>query len=210
MSRTAWLGTAFAAAVALTPLMLAAQKLTDRMLPLPETSRRHRELEKPAQPGGIYEVWTVGAPPEMMLGWYLRKLNRLSPVKDGELDRANVILGDTRPPMSYHITLHTFEDECMDSTHTNGASGGTASCTRLRRGKQKRTTLDNNRVSFEMGEWIDRITFSWYVRESSGALVRRQIELRDIGLSPDWKRYTLVTQITLEREIVEPATAPSP
>jgi hypothetical protein len=145
----------------------------------------------------------------MMLGWYLRKLNRLSPVKDGNMDPANVILGDTRPPMSYHITLHTFEDECIDSAQTSGASGGTAACTRMRLGKQKRTTLDNNRVSFEMGEWIEKITFTWLVREPSGALVRRQIELRDTGLSPDWKRYTLVSQITLERDIVEPATAPS-
>jgi hypothetical protein len=209
MSRTAWIGT-LAAVVALAPAMLAAQKLTDPMLPLPETSRRHRELEKPASPGGIYEVWTVGAPPEMMLGWYLRKLNRLSPVKDGNLDRANVILGDTRPPMSYHITLHTFDDECMDSAQTGGASGGTASCTRMRLGKQKRTTLDNNRVSFEMGEWIDKITFSWYVREATGPLVRREIELRDTGLSNDWKRYTLITQITLKREVVDSAPAPSP
>ena len=209
MSRTAWMGT-LAAVVALAPAMLAAQKLTDPMLPLPETSRRHRELEKPAPPGGIYEVWTVGAPPEMMLGWYLRKLNRLSPVKDGNLDRANVILGDTRPPMSYHITLHTFDDECMDSAQTGGASGGTASCTRMRLGKQKRTTLDNNRVSFEMGEWIDKITFSWYVREATGPLVRREIELRDTGLSNDWKRYTLITQITLKREVVDSAPAPSP
>jgi hypothetical protein len=194
----------------LTPAMLAAQKLTDPMLPLPETSRRHRELEPPPQPGRINEVWTVGAPPEMMLGWYLRKLNRLSPVKDAELDTANVILGDTRPPMSYHITLHTFEDECMDSTQTSAASGGAPSCTRLRLGKQKRRTLDNNRVSFEMGEWIDKITFTWYIREPTGALVRRQIELRDTGLSDDWKRYTLVSQITLQREVVQPATVPSP
>ena len=210
MTRTAWLGTALGAVVLLAPVALAAQKLTDRMLPLPETSRRHRELEPPEQPGRMYEVWTVGAPPEMMLGWYLRKLNRLSPVKDGELDTAKVILGDTRPPMSYHITLHQFDDECMDSTQTSGASGNGPSCTRMRLGKQKRTTLDNNRVSFEMGEWIEKITFTWYIREPSGALVRRQIELRDTGLSPDWKRYTLVSQITLQRDVVEPATTPSP
>jgi hypothetical protein len=180
------------------------------MLPLPETSQRLRQLEPPPEPGRLFEVWRVGAPPEMLLGWYLRRLNRLSPARDRALDTADVIMGDTRPPMSYHITLHTFEDQCMDSSETASAAGeGARTCTRWRLGKTKRRILDNNRVSFELGEWIERITFSWYVRELTGELVRRQIELRDTGLSDDWKRYTLVTQITLEREVLQPA-APSP
>jgi hypothetical protein len=206
--RSVW-SVALAAAL-VTPPTLAAQKLTDPMLPLPETSQRVRQLEPPPDGSGrIFEVWRVGAPPEMMLGWYLRRLNRLSPLKDGTLDTANAIMGDTRPPMTYHITLHKFDDECMDAGVTSAPGDTTRPCTHWRFGKQKRRTLDNNRVSINMGEWIERITFTWWVRELTGALVRRQIELRDTGLSDDWKRYTLVTQITLEREAVQPA-APSP
>ena len=33
-----------------------------------------------------------------------------------------------------------------------------------------------------------------------------EVEMRDTGLSDDWKRYTLVTQIVLLREVLEPAT----
>ena len=98
------------------------------------------------------------------------------------LDTANVILGDTRPPMTYHITFHKFDDECMDAGATSVTPGDTTgSCTRWRLGKQKFRTLDNNRVSFELGEWIERVTFMWYVREPSGELVRRRTELRDTG-----------------------------
>ena len=200
--RFVWSAALAAALAVFSPPTLAAQKLTDPMLPLPETSRHLRKLEPPPDGSGrIFEVWTVGAPPEMMLGWYLRKLNRLSPVKNGELDTANVIMGDTRPPMSYKITFHPFEDECMDSTATK------ETCTKWKLGTLKRRTLDNNRVSFELGEWIERVVFTWYVRELNGELIRRRIELRDTGLSDDWKRYTLVTQITLEREVLQPAAA---
>jgi hypothetical protein len=204
-----WTVLSLVTVVALAPATLAAQKLTDPMLPLPETSKRLRQLEPPPDGSGrIFEVWRVGAPPEMMLGWYLRRLNRLSPVRDGTLDTSNVIVGDTRPPMSYHVTYHTFADECMDSAATTPASNeGARACTRWRFAKEKRRSLDNNRVSIEMGEWIERVTFTWYVRELSGELVRRQIELRDTGLSDDWKRYTLVTQMTLQRDVVQPAAA---
>ena len=202
-----------AAVVAVTPLSLAAQKLTDPTMPLPETSRRMRELEPPATAGDgvtvpMFEVWRVGAPPEMLLGWYLRRLNRLSPVKDAVLDTADVRVGDTRPSMTFHLTFHTFEDECMDPVPAaSTSSDGTHPCSRWRRGTMKRRILDNNRVGYEQQLWIETITFLWYDREAaSGAIVRRQIELRDTGLSDDWKRYNLVTQITLEREVLHPAT----
>lgn len=186
-----------------------AQKLTDRTMPLPETAIRQRQLEPPGGtgPGGMFEVWRVGAPPEMLLGWYSRSLNRLSPIKDGVLDTANIIMGDTRPPMTYHIALHTFEDKCADPVETTLVSSDTThACKRWKLGKDKRRILDNNRVGYEWGEWIEKITFTWFIRELNGELVRRQIELLDTGLSDDWKRYTLVTQITLQREVLEPAT----
>ena len=51
----------------------------------------------------------------MLLSWYLRRLNFLSPNKDRVLDTAEVRTADTRPPMTYHITFHMFDDECRDS-----------------------------------------------------------------------------------------------
>jgi hypothetical protein len=142
----------------------------------------------------------------MLLGWYLRRLNGLSPVRDGPLDTAGVRMGDpnVRPPMSYHIRFHTFEDQCADSGEAQPALiDAVRLCKRWKRGFEKRRTLDNNRVGYELGVWIDRATLTWFTRDSTGGLVRRQIELRDTGLSDDWKRYTLVTQITLEREVLE-------
>jgi len=199
-----------AAAVTLAPA-LAAQKQTDRSMPLPETSRRLRQLEPPEGSEGarvqIHEVWQVGAPPEMLLRWYLRRLNFLSPNKDRVLDTAEVRTGDTRPPMTYHITFHMFDDECRDPVPTTPASTGEAApCTAKRFGKEKRRTLDNNRVGFEQGAWIERVTFMWLTRDANGEMLRRTIEMRDTGLSDDWKRYTLVTQIVLFREVLEPAT----
>jgi hypothetical protein len=197
-------GAAVAAVVAFTPL-LAAQKLTDKTMPLPQTSTRQRQLE-PAV-GHMYEVWRVAASPELLLGWYLRALNRLSPSKDAVLDTADVMMGNTRPPMTYHIALHSFKDQCADNGDTTHlASDTTYHCTQWRIGKQKLRTLDDNRVGFGFGDWIESITFMWYIRELTGEIVRRRIELRDVGLSDDWKRYTLLTQITLERDTLKAAS----
>lgn len=197
-------GAAVAAAVAAFPPTLTAQKLTDKSMPLPGTSARQRQLEPPAV-GHMYEVWRVAASPELLLGWYLRALNRLSPNMDAVLDTADIMMGNTRPPMTYHIAMHSFKDQCMDTGDTTfAATDTTHPCTRWRIGKQKLRTLDDNRVGYGMGDWIERVTFTWYIRELTGELVRRRIELRDIGLSEDWKRYTLLTRITLERDTLPP------
>lgn len=207
--RAAMVGAVLAAAIVAVapPTPLAAQKLTDPSMPLPETSRRMRKLEPPPVPGRMYEVWRVGAPPEMLLGWYLRRLNNLSPIKGGTLDTADVRLGDARPAMAYTITLHNFEDRCTDPPDSTLSSDDPNSgCRHWNRGKEKKRILDNNRVGYEWGEWIDRVNFVWMEREATGAITRREIELSDVGLADDWKRYTLVTQITLIRETLPPAT----
>lgn len=209
MSRKAlavW-GAAVAAVVAFTP-PLVAQKLTDKTMPLPQTSTRQRQLEPAAD--HMYEVWRLPASPELLLGWYTRALNWLSPNKDGVLDTADVMMGNTRPPMAYHITMHSFKDQCADNGDTtHKASDTTYRCARWRIGKQKLRTLDDNRVGYGLGDWIETITFTWYIRELTGEMVRRRIELRDVGLSDDWKRYTLLTQITLERDTLK-AASPAP
>jgi hypothetical protein len=198
-----------AAVMAFTPPAVAAQNLTDKTMPLPRTSTRQRALEPPT-PGHMYEVWRLAASPELLLGWYLRALNWMSPVKDGVLDTADVMAGNTRPPMAYHIEMHSFKDECLDPPDSTSAPrDSTHPCKVWRSGKVKLHTLDNNRVGAGMGDWIERITFTWYIRELTGEVVRRRIELRDVGLSDDWKRYTLRTRITLERDTLK-AAAPTP
>jgi len=199
-----------AALLACAPLALDAQQLRDPKMPVPHSSVRQRQLERPVAMEGsafpMYEVWWVGAQPEMLLGWYLGKLNTLSPVKNGVLDTADVRLGETRP-MSYRLTFHTFKDVCADSGATTPDSGGAPRpCTRWLRGEDKRKLLENNRSGYEMGLWIEAITFTWLNRETTGELVRRQIDVRDAGISKDWKRYTLRTQITLERDVLQKAT----
>ena len=155
----------------------------------------------------IHEVFQVGAPPEMLLSWYLRRLNWLSPNKDRELDTSEVRMADTRPAMTYHITFHNFDDVCLDPGAATATEGSDAPpCKLTRYGKEKRHLLENNRVGFEQGVWIDRVTFMWMTREATGEILRRTIELRDAGISDDWKRYTLVTQITLAREAVSEPT----
>jgi len=200
---------ALVAVALLTAPALTAQKLTDKSMPLPQTSNRQRALEPPA-PGHMYEVWRVAASPELLLGWYQRALNRLSPSADMVLDTADVMAGNTRPPMTYHIKMHSFKDQCVDTGDTTfAASDTTHPCKQWRIGKQKLRTLDDNRVGYGFGDWIDRVTFTWFIRELTGEIVRRRIEIRDVGLSDDWKRYTLLTQITLERDTLK-AAAPAP
>ena len=199
-----------AAVLALTPA-LAAQKKTDSTMPLPETSRRMRNLEPKAGSEGpnvqVHEVWQVGAPPEMLLSWYLRRLNWLSPNKDRVLDTSEVRAADTRPPMTYHITFHTFDDECRDPGWTPPPPDSPPPpCKVWRLGREKRRVLENNRVGFEQSVWIDSVTFMWMTRELSGEILRRTIVLRDAGITDDWKRYNLVSQITLEREALTPPT----
>lgn len=199
-----------AAVLICAPLVLDAQRSRDSKMPLPQTSVRQRQLEPPVVMDGstfpMYEVWWVGAQPEMLLGWYLGRLNTLSPVKDGSLDTADVRLGETRP-MTYHLTFHTFEDQCADSGWTPPDSGAPPRpCSRWKRGEDKRKLLENNRSGYEMGLWIERITFTWLNREMTGELVRRRIEVRDGGISNDWKRYTLRSEITLVRDVLQKAT----
>lgn len=218
MNRSATTVVLVVAAAALAPPALAAQRSADPTIPVPETSRRVQAEPPTVGPGGgriqLYEVWRVGAPPEMLLGWYGRALNKLSAIKDGPIDTSDVRMGDLRPTMSYHVTYHTFENRCADSGDTTAAAGDTTRpCKHWLFGKDKHKLLENNRVFIDMGEYVERVTFTWLTREMTGELLRRQVELRDTGVSGDLKRYTLTTQITLIREQLEPPTStptPSP
>jgi hypothetical protein len=201
-----WRAALAAAVVAVAPPALAAQKLDHSDLPVPMSSVRQRQLEPRAGAGDrVVEVWRAEAPPEMLFGWYLRKLIQRSPVRDGTLDTSDVVPGQTTMA-SYHLTFHAFGDECLDPVSIAPAASDSASCKRWRRGEVKRQILKNARVGYEPGAFLERYTFTWLSRDAKGELVSHRIEVRDAGLSDDWKRYDLVALITLERVVLERGT----
>lgn len=206
--RRAVLGAALAAAaVALAAPAVEAQKSADPSMPLPPGVIRERGLEAAgaaARPGTqVFQVFRVGAPTEMVLSWYLRQL---VPTEDAAPDTAGLQPGEATP-ISYHLTYHAFTDQCMNpGASASASSDATAPCKRWRRGTDKRRALNNSRVALPGGKWVDRFTLTWFSRGAQGELVRRQIDVRDAGLSDDWQRDELRSLITLERGVVEGAS----
>jgi len=202
--RPVWSATLAATIVAFAPLALAAQKWTDPTMPLPPGTIRERGLEPAAAAGegpdgAMFQVYRVGAPVEMLLGWYQR---RLSPTADAVQDTARLKPGDVTL-IRYHLTYHSFDDQCADSAASASAPNDAApACKRWRRGVDKRRALDNSRIGFGGGKWIERFTLTWFSRGDKGELVRRQIEVRDTGMSDNWQHDRLRSQITLERGVV--------
>jgi hypothetical protein len=93
----------------------------------------------------------------------------------------------------------------MDPGASASATGDAAApCKRLRRGADKQRALNNSRIA-PGGKWVERFTLTWFSRGAQGELVRRQIEVRDTGLSDNWQHDQLRSQITLERGVVERA-----
>lgn len=207
LCRSMWGAALVATIVALAPPALAAQKWTDPTMPLPPGTIRERGLEPAAgadegPDGRMLQVYRVGAPVEMLLGWYQR---RLSPTADAVQDTARLRPGDATL-ISYHLTYHSFDDQCADTGASASAAGDAPpACKRWRRGVDKRRALDNSRIGFGGGKWIERFTLTWFSRGGKGELVRRQIEVRDAGLSDNWQHDRLRSLITLERGVVEQA-----
>lgn len=176
---------------------LAAQKSADSLLLVPPTATRVRELEPPGIPQGgprIVEVWRVEASPELMFNWYLRKLNRYSPVRDFQIDSTDVMPGVTTQA-SYHLIYHTYQDECADPP---GATGD--ACKKWKKGEVKRRLLQNSRAGIDLGEWLAGGTITWFSRDAQGVLWRRKIEVKDDGVSEDWKRYKLLSLVIVTRD----------
>jgi hypothetical protein len=85
-------------------------------------------------------------------------------------------------------------------------SAGTA-CQRWRRGKDKRRALEDSRIGYEQGhwpKWVETATFTWLRREPNGDVVRFRVELRDAGVSPDWKRHIPLAQLLIEGVVLPP------
>jgi hypothetical protein len=204
--RTVW-GAALVAAAVLFAPPLGAQKSTDPTMPLPPGAVREKGLEAAAGGGEgadrrLLRIFRVGAPVEMVFAWYQRQL---TPYEDAVQDTAGLQPGETTP-ISYHLTYHTFVDQCMELAEgASSSSDATAPCKRWRRGLDKQRALTNSRVPLPGGRWMEGFTITWVTRGAGGELVRRQIEVRDTGLSNNWQHDQLRSQITLEREVMERA-----
>jgi hypothetical protein len=204
---SSWRAALAMAVIVFAPPALAAQKWTDPTMPLPPGVIRERELEPAAGPGDttgirMLEIYRVGAPIEMVFAWYQR---RFMPTEDAALDTAGIELGEVTQ-ISYHVTYHTFADECADAgSGSSTSTDSTAACKRWRRGADKRRALNNSRVALPTGAWMERVTLTWFSRAQNGDLVRRRIDVLDAGLSSNWQRDQLRTQITLERGVVQAA-----
>ena len=120
--------------------------------------------------------------------------------RDLALDSADLEPGEgTR--VSHHLVFHTFGDACADSAAgASTPSEAAATCRVWRRGKDKERAL-HTRVGLEPNLWIERVTFTWFVRELNGVWTRWQLELKDTGLSNNWKRYELQAQITVRKVV---------
>ena len=82
---------------------------------------------------------------------------------------------------------------------SNAAPGAApATCKSWRRARDKKRAL-SGRVGPEPGAWLERATFTWFVRDTTGELYRWRMVLRDSGLSDNWQHYTPLTDLTLER-----------
>jgi len=60
------------------------------------------------------------------------------------------------------------------------------------------------------GSRIESASFTWFVRHTSGVLRRLSLEVRDAGLSENWKRYDPIAQVILESVVVEQRGPPGP
>jgi hypothetical protein len=199
-----WRWLLVAAIVALAPAPLLAQMTPYSGADIPLVPGTSRDPQAEAQLRAVPDsaarwvrAYRIGASIEALYKWYLNRLG-------GEPDDDT----DTTPPrragltnIKYRVGFHTFDDECVDPA---GPATTGVTCRTLRQGKTKRNALSNVRIPYEKDHWIDSVTFTWFRRDTTGALVRLQVLIRDIGLAPDWKHYTPVGRLVLVSDIVEP------
>ena len=186
-------------------VVLGAQApATQAAVPLASGARRQPLLEQ--QAGGSEEgggrsirVYRWASPIEPLVRYYIQALDaRRDIMPDSALQRP----GETSR-ISYHLDFYSFEDECADSGAAGGGQASSATCKTWRRGKNKARAL-NFRLGYEVGVWVERTTFRWFSRDSTG-VVRWRAELRDVGLSHDWNHYVPNTQLTVLSEQVKPS-----
>jgi hypothetical protein len=172
------------------------------VIPGSRHDKKGEALLAPASESQQVHLYRIAASIEEVFKWYRFQLSGNS----GEpLDSPTVrVTGLT--PVTYSVTFYTFGDQCADSTAD--AAGGEVSpapeCRAWRRGKDKRRALGLSRLPWDTGQWIEAATFSWFCRDPDGSLRRMRVEIRDIGLKPNWTYYTPLGQVRLESVVLEP------
>jgi len=175
-------------------------------------SQRDAKAEALLQADGVagaraLRVYRVPGSIEQLVRYYAKRLVA-RPDVDPDTIHAPVIQpwpASGTTPVIYHVAFHTFDDECMDAAPSAGTE-----CQRWRRGKDKRRALEDSRIGYEQGhwpKWVEAATFTWLRREPNGDVVRFRVEVRDAGLTQDWKHHAPMAQLIVEG-VVLPATAP--
>lgn len=189
-----------AAAAAFIAVTLQGQiPSTEEQIPILKGSVRdtkaEAQLEVAGAAGARYlRVYRIDASMELVVRWYLSRLGR-SP--GAVLDTASLEPGKTTP-ISYRLNQHSFVDECVDEAGRAVVPDSGAACQIWRRGRDKRATLAGYRSQHEGGGWIEQALFNWVSRELNGDWVHWQVEIRDVGLSTDWKRHQPKVRLTVE------------
>jgi hypothetical protein len=194
--RQAWAIAALVAVIGAATLG-AQVPTTEKEIPIALGAVRQPRLEVPGRGSEglqvqFIRVYRWEAPIEPVARFYLRQLGG---ERDVALDTAALRPGETTP-ISYHLTFHTFEDQCADSTAGITTEG--KGCKVWRRAKDKRRALVNARLGYAPGLWIERVTFRWFSRDAQGDLVQWRVELSDSGLKETWKEYEPNAQLTVE------------
>lgn len=140
-------------------------------------------------------LYRIAASIEEVFKWYHYQLGGES----GEpLDSLTVAVSGITP-IHYHVEFHEFKDVCADSTGAiaPGVDANTT-CQKWLRGKDKRRSLSLSRLPWDRSQWIADVQFTWFCRDADGTLRRLRVEIRDIGLKPDWKYYTPLGLVRIE------------
>ena len=200
------------AAIGLVVTLGAQTPSSEDKVPIPNGSVRMPKLEAQLAAGAgpgvvLVRVYRMEAPPEMLFQFYKRSLQAS---RDLDLDSASMEPGDlTR--VSYQLHFHDLKDECADSVADASASSAPpnaapATCKVWRRSKDKIHAL-RTRLGFEPDVWLKQVDYRWLTRDADGVWTSWLVELKDVGLAENWKRYTLNAQVTIQK-IVHSAPAP--
>jgi hypothetical protein len=151
-------------------------------------------LLQPARETDQVHLYRIAASIEEVFKWYHYELGGES---GDPLDApTGTVAGIT--PVRFNVEFHRFDDECADSAGATVQTADSAACYRWRRGKDKRRALGLSRLPWDRNQWIEHATFTWFCRDADGTLRRLRVEIRDIGLKPDWKYYTPLGQVRIE------------
>jgi hypothetical protein len=155
-------------------------------------------------PGSNVRSWRVPAPIEQIFRMYRRSLE----AQEGPPSDSVQVPGWGSSPVTYHIVYHRFDDECIDPPVRASPDSTIAECNKWRRGRDKDKTFSRSRAQDANRMYVETCIFTWYRRDENKQLARLRVVLEDIGLQPDWKRYTAVTRLTIESAPVTIPTAP--